>query len=95
MLHHAVRIDAKPGLSLAFGFETRPDVHSRRIPPQEERLVLFLGALHEVDRGIRDFLIDRLHALLRERSGIQNSSVRIGMENAAGAEPLPECRSFG
>ena len=38
-LHHAVGIDAKPGLALRLGLEPRPDVHAGRIEPGKERLL--------------------------------------------------------
>ena len=70
MFHHAVRIDAKPGLALGFGLEAGPDVHAARIEPDEERLLVAVGAVDEIDRGVEEFLVDRLHALLGERAGV-------------------------
>ena len=40
MLHHAVGIDAEPGLSLRLRLEPGPDVHAGRIEPGEERLLV-------------------------------------------------------
>ena len=70
MLHHAVRIDAEPGLALRLRLEPGPDVHAARIEPDEERLLVAVGAVDEVDRGLEEFLVDRLHALLGERPGV-------------------------
>ena len=70
MLHHAVGIDAEPGLALRLRLEPRPDVHAARIEPDEERLLVPVRAVDEVDRGFEEFLVDRLHALLGERSGV-------------------------
>ena len=70
MLHHAVGIDAETGLALGFGLETRPDVHAARIEPDEERLLVAICAVDEIGRGAKEFLVDRLHALLGERPGV-------------------------
>ena len=70
MLHHAVGIDAEPGLALGRGLEAGPDVHAGRIEPDEERLLVPVCAVDEVERGLEEFLVDRLHALLGERPGI-------------------------
>jgi hypothetical protein len=70
VLHHAVGIDAEPGLALGRGLETGPDVHAGRIEPDEERLAVADGAIDEVGRGLQKLLVDRLHALLGERAGV-------------------------
>ena len=72
VLDHAVDIFAVPVCVAAtvFGSDMRPEVHARRVEPRKERLARFVLPLHEVDRGPRGFIIDRLHALLGERAGI-------------------------
>src|SRR5262245_35147190 len=70
MLHHAIRIDAEPRPSLRFGLEMRPDVHAGRIEPDEERLAVVLRAIDEIKRRLEEFLVDRLHALFGERTGV-------------------------
>ena len=70
MLHHAVRIDAEPGLALRLGLEPGPNVHAGRIEPREERLLRPVGAVDEVERGFEKLVVRRLHALLVKRAGI-------------------------
>ena len=48
----------------------RSQVHARRVEPAEERLARRLLALHEIDRRGRGLVVDRLHALLGERTGV-------------------------
>jgi hypothetical protein len=48
----------------------RPKVHACRIHPAEERLAGPNLAIHEVDRGGRGLVVDRFHALPRERTSI-------------------------
>jgi hypothetical protein len=51
VLDHAVGVDAEPGLALGLRLEVREDVHPGGVPPEEEGLVVLLGALvHEVER---------------------------------------------
>ena len=90
MLDHAVGIDAEAGLALALGLEPRPDMHAGRVPPQEERLVLFLGALQEVDRSVGHLLIDGLHPLLGERPGVLDAAVGIGVQERRAARTFLE-----
>src|SRR4051812_18817645 len=45
-------------------------VHARRVEPDEERLARRLLPLHVVDGRGRGFVVDRLHALLRQRPGV-------------------------
>ena len=108
MLDHAVGIDAEPGLALRLGLEAGPDVHAARIEPDEERLLVPVRAVDEVDRGLEEFLVDRLHALLGERPGVLAFLLAPGAEagivagrvgggrdafhDAARAELRPECR---
>ena len=61
----------------------REDVHAGRVPPEEERLVRLLGALHEVERLRRHLFVDRLHALLRQRAGVRDAAVGEAVNDAA------------
>ena len=70
MLDHSVRIDSKPGLALRLRLEPGPDVHAARIEPDEERLPVAVRPVDEVGRGTQEFVVDRLHPLFRERSGV-------------------------
>jgi hypothetical protein len=44
--------------------------NARRIEPDEERLVVLLGLIHEIDREVADFIVHRFHALGIERAGV-------------------------
>ena len=50
--------------------EMRDDVHAGRVEPDEERLVVLLGLVHEVDGEVADLVVHRLHALGIERAGV-------------------------
>ena len=45
-------------------------MHAARIEPGKERLLVPIRAVDEVEGGFKKLLVDRLHALLGERSGI-------------------------
>ena len=84
VLHHAVRVDAQPSLALRLWSEAGPDVHAGRVEPGEERLLVSVGAVDEVERRCQELLIHRLHALLGKRAGV----------GAALSAPLAETRIF-
>src|SRR5438874_4872611 len=69
MLDHAVRVEAETGLSLGLRLEAGPDVHPARVEPREERLLLLVRAVDEVERRLQKLLVHRLHALFGERAG--------------------------
>jgi hypothetical protein len=52
------------------GLEARPDVHAAWIEPDEKRLFVLMRAINKAKGGPDEFLIDRLHALLGQRSGV-------------------------
>jgi hypothetical protein len=80
MLHHAVGIDAEPGLALGLRLEAGPDVHAGRIEPDEERLLIPVCAVDEVERGLEEFLVDRLHAFFGQRAGVLTFLLAPGSE---------------
>ena len=69
---HAVDVFAiAMGVTAAMaGADVRSQVHAGRVEPAEERLARGLLPLHEVDGGGRCLVVDGLHALLGERTGI-------------------------
>ena len=71
-----------------------PEVHGRRIVPEEERLLRLGLRLHPRDGAIGDFLVDGFHALLGERTGVHDRltalAVGLAVEDASGAELLLE-----
>ncbi len=86
----------------------REHVHAGRVEVAEPRRA-FLGlAIHEIERGVEEFLIHRLHALTVERAGVFNGLLadpaelridrriilvgRLALEHAAGTVALAELR---
>ena len=57
-------------IALILRREVRDDVHARRVEPDEERLVVRLGLVHELEREIENFVVHRLHPLRIERAGV-------------------------
>ena len=55
---------------LVFRRQVRDDVHARRIEPEEERLVVGLGLVDELEREVADFVVHGFHPLGIERSGV-------------------------
>jgi hypothetical protein len=94
VLDHAVRIDAQSSLAFGLLLQVGEDVHSRRVPPAEERLAGLMLALNEVECGGAELFVDGLHALPGQRTGILDrlSPVRLrpGAQNSSGSEPLLE-----
>jgi hypothetical protein len=70
MLGHAVGIDAIAGLAFGLRAQMREDVHPGRVPPDKERLPVLARLVNELQRCGGDFLVDRLHALLCERTRV-------------------------
>ena len=79
MLDHAVGIDAEAGLAFGLRLQMREDVHPGGVPPHEERLAVFVRLIHEVERRLGGFLVDRLHALLGQRAGVFDLLLAVGM----------------
>ena len=52
--------------------EVRDDVHAGRVKPDEERLVVFLGLVDEIERHVANLVIHSLHTLGIERAGVLN-----------------------
>ena len=73
-LGHAGFLNGPAVLRVAHRFilrrEVRDDVHARRVEPDEERLVVGLGLVHELEREVEDFVVHRLHPLGIERAGV-------------------------
>ena len=58
--------------------EERPDVHARGVVPDEERLAVLLGLVHEVARSLDQHLVEGRHVVLRlqERQVVHVRHVR-------------------
>src|SRR5262245_50706830 len=70
MLGHPVWIDAEACPSLGFRFEMGPDMHAAWIEPDEERLLVPMRTINEINRSFEEFLVDRLHPLLGQRARV-------------------------
>src|SRR5262245_23054184 len=74
----------------------REDVHPRRVPPDEERLVVLDGLVDELEARIQEFLVDSFHALGRQRARVLDFLRPIGVgpavEHAPWSELLLELR---
>ena len=90
MLSHAIRVDAEAGYALRLRLQVRVDMHARRVPPEEERFVGLRSALHEIDGAGRDFFVNGLHALPRQRAGILDLAVGARLDDTAWSELLGE-----
>ena len=44
--------------------EERPDVHAGRVVPDEERLAILLGLVHEVAGALHEHFVERRHVVL-------------------------------
>jgi hypothetical protein len=71
----------------------------RAVEPEEKRLLRLGVAIHEAHRRGLDLLVDRLHALLRQRAGVLDllSALAVGknVKHAARAELLLELGILG
>ena len=50
--------------------QERPDVHARRVVPDEERLAVLLGLVHEVARSLDQHLVEGRHVVLGLRRDV-------------------------
>ena len=66
------------------------EVHARAAPPHEPGRALLVGALDEVDRRSARLVINGLHADLRQRAGVLDLAVGVGVDHAARAEGFAE-----
>jgi hypothetical protein len=63
MFDHSVGIDSQTGDTLGLRLQVGKDMHSGRVPPQEEWLLLRHRPIHEVECAGEGFLVNCLHAL--------------------------------
>ncbi len=95
VLDHAVGVLVLPGDAAQLVLHVRAEVHARAVPPDVEGLAVGMGALDEVDRGGERLVVDRLHALLGQRPGILDATVRVRADDAARAEGFAEGPAVG
>src|SRR5579871_2668534 len=93
---------------LIFLLEARPNVHAGRIVPDEEWPARGLGAIHRVERGGEELLVNCFHSFPRQWTGVDDSLLanptealvdgrivvisRLGLEYAARPETLSKLR---
>ena len=77
VLGHTIRVQANARATARFGLQARPDMHTCRIEPDEEWLLLFHGAFHEFERRALEFLVNIFHALSCQRTRVLDSAVRV------------------
>src|SRR3954464_15965592 len=96
---HAIAIRVLSALTEVLFCDMGPKMHSRRVIPQEERLLLLCLLLHPFESAVGNLFIDGFHALLGQRSGINDGlpalSVGETVKYTAGSELLPEFRVLG
>ena len=96
VLDHPVGVDPEAGLALRAPLQVREDVHPRRVPPEEERLLGLVRLVDEAERPLGDLVVDRLHPLLGQRPGVLDLVVAgprpPRAQHAARAEALLELR---
>ena len=79
---------------LNLALEMRPNVHTSRVPPQEERFVSLVSPIHEVQGPVGHIVIDGFHSFLGQWPGILDAAIRIGMDNSPGSEFFLEFSTF-
>ena len=84
--------DAEPCLALALLLQMSEDVHTGGVPPEEKGLVPLLRFIHETERFLGDFLVNRFHALNVKRARgldlLRAIRVRRAVNHATSAEFL-------
>src|SRR4030095_16307108 len=72
VIDHRVMVRTLPaaGLADAFRLRVRAQVHVGEIHPDEEWLVRILLSLDEISGSIRSVVVDGLHPLLGQRTGV-------------------------
>ena len=92
---HGVGVLVLTGNAANLILDVGAEVHSRAVPPDIEGLVLLNGALDEVDGCGQRFLIDRLHPIPGQGTGILDLAVGCRADHAARSEAFAELRIGG
>src|SRR5262245_65307974 len=96
MRDHDVVVEALTAFAPVLFGAMCPEVHCRRIVPEEEGLAFLVGLVDEAESTFGYLIVDRLHAFLCQGAGILNrlSAFAVGpaVEHASGPKPLPEFR---
>src|SRR4051794_39842976 len=96
---HAIAIRVLSALTEVLFCDMGPKMHSRRVIPQEERLLLFCLLLHPFESALGNLFVDGFHAFLGQRAGINDGlpALAVGetVKHTAGSELLSEFGVFG
>ena len=97
--HHHVVVEPLAALTHVLVGAVRPEVHGRRVVPEEEGLVRLVRVVDEA-QGVRGhFLVDGLHALLGEWTGILDLlsalAIRPAVQHTARSKRFLNAGSFG
>ena len=99
VLDHRIGVKSQPRLAQILLLDVGEVVHARRVEPDEERLVILLGALQIIAACRENLFVDRLHALLGQRAGVLDclSALAVGFafQYSARTELLLELRVLG
>ena len=98
VLDHAVGVFVI-ALVAMLGLDVGAEVHAGAVPPAEERFALLVHASDEILGGGDGFLINGLHALLGQRTGVLDGlaalAVGLAMEHTARTERLAKGFAVG
>ena len=98
VVDHDVMVLGLPaaGLAQALRLGVGAEVHVRGVEPHEEGHAGVIVTLDEVDGLLEHFVVDRLHTLLGQRTGVDDGlaalAVRLAVQDAAGTEVRLEVR---
>ena len=92
MSDHHVVVVALAALALVLLGGVRAEVHGGRVVPHEERLVRLVRLVDEAQGMFGDLIVDRLHALLRQRPRVFDAAIGKAVDHAARAIALLEFR---
>ena len=95
-LRHAGFLETVVGLAvhqrLILRRQERPDVHARRVVPDEERLAVRLGLVHEVGGSLDQHFVEGAHVVFGLRRDVVHvrhvGHVRVGRQRALIDDPL-------
>ena len=88
--NHGVVIETLTGEAALIVRGVGKEVHPCRVVPDKEWLALINSTSHEVESGQLELAINGFHSLSRQRSRVDNVTVRKAMNNATWREELYE-----
>jgi hypothetical protein len=90
--YHGVVVETLAADALRLFWDAGPQVHMGGVKPNEEGFTIRMSLLDELDSAFGCIVIDGLHALLGQRTGVLDASIGEGVDHAAGSEALTEGR---